>query len=201
MDRTPQDRVLAAQLFLYNLADELDVLGQHLPVVGQHLTDNPSARAEELANQAHDLGVELEQVMAAFPGVTPATLMQTVSLCLGLVEAEESRANQRCNDLRARLAEDVRGNTPEYHEAMAYHKHTGSAIQVLRKLQRDLRPRVSPGLGVCSSCGCTEEDCSGCIAATGEPCGWADAARTLCTRCAKSSLESATILAAGEDRS
>lgn len=33
----------------------------------------------------------------------------------------------------------------------------------------------------CRVCGCTEEDCSGCIARTGEPCRWA--APELCSAC------------------
>jgi hypothetical protein len=60
---------------------------------------------------------------------------QSVNHTLSLVEAEEARAWQRCNDLRARLAEDVQANIPAYHEAMDYHRHTGGALQVLRRLQ------------------------------------------------------------------
>lgn len=37
--------------------------------------------------------------------------------------------------------------------------------------------------GRCRCCGCTDEDCRGCIERTGEPCGWADESRTLCTAC------------------
>jgi hypothetical protein len=37
--------------------------------------------------------------------------------------------------------------------------------------------------GVCRICGCTEEDCSECIMATGEPCTWADGTEAICTRC------------------
>ena len=37
--------------------------------------------------------------------------------------------------------------------------------------------------GVCVKCGCTEEDCSGCVARTGAPCSWVDATRTLCSAC------------------
>lgn len=33
----------------------------------------------------------------------------------------------------------------------------------------------------CSTCGCTERDCSQCIARTGQPCGWAGP--DLCTAC------------------
>lgn len=38
--------------------------------------------------------------------------------------------------------------------------------------------------GVCRVCGCTEEDCSGCRARTGEACHWVDETRTLCSACA-----------------
>ena len=34
----------------------------------------------------------------------------------------------------------------------------------------------------CRSCGCTDDDCSGCIEATGEPCTWVE--RDLCSACA-----------------
>jgi len=35
---------------------------------------------------------------------------------------------------------------------------------------------------ICRVCGCTDEDCSACIAATGEPCHWVE--EDLCSRCA-----------------
>lgn len=35
--------------------------------------------------------------------------------------------------------------------------------------------------GVCRGCGCTDEDCSGCIARTGEPCSWVEP--DLCSAC------------------
>jgi len=38
----------------------------------------------------------------------------------------------------------------------------------------------------CDRCGCTEDDCSQCIEATGEPCRWVRMG--LCSRCAKSAL-------------
>lgn len=37
--------------------------------------------------------------------------------------------------------------------------------------------------GRCRICGCTEDDCSDCVEATGEACSWVDDARTLCSRC------------------
>lgn len=36
--------------------------------------------------------------------------------------------------------------------------------------------------GVCRWCGCTDDDCSGCIERTGEPCYWV--AADLCSACA-----------------
>lgn len=41
----------------------------------------------------------------------------------------------------------------------------------------------NPAMGLCRLCGCTDDDCSGCIERTGEPCAWADAEHTLCTAC------------------
>jgi hypothetical protein len=37
--------------------------------------------------------------------------------------------------------------------------------------------------GECMVCGCTQEDCSGCIKRTGFPCSWANARMNLCTAC------------------
>lgn len=38
--------------------------------------------------------------------------------------------------------------------------------------------------GVCSVCGCTEDDCRKCIEKTGMPCHWVDEKRILCSACA-----------------
>lgn len=35
----------------------------------------------------------------------------------------------------------------------------------------------------CEKCGCTDSDCSGCIARTGKSCSWANEEKTLCTAC------------------
>lgn len=37
--------------------------------------------------------------------------------------------------------------------------------------------------GTCKVCGCTDQDCGACWAATGLPCFWVDKERTLCSRC------------------
>jgi len=36
---------------------------------------------------------------------------------------------------------------------------------------------------VCRICGCTDDDCSGCIAATGVPCSWVPGEVDLCSAC------------------
>lgn len=36
----------------------------------------------------------------------------------------------------------------------------------------------------CEVCGCTDSDCSECLALTGEACHWANEEKTLCSRCA-----------------
>ncbi len=46
------------------------------------------------------------------------------------------------------------------------------------------RPRPFPDPRACRRCGCTEEDCSGCIRRTGEPCYWV--AHDLCSACVES---------------
>lgn len=48
-------------------------------------------------------------------------------------------------------------------------------------------PFDQPGAGQtgkasCRVCGCTEDDCSGCVARTGEPCVWVEP--DLCSACA-----------------
>lgn len=43
--------------------------------------------------------------------------------------------------------------------------------------------------GVCRVCGCTEDDCSGCMEKTGEPCHWTDSSKTLCSACAGADAE------------
>lgn len=37
--------------------------------------------------------------------------------------------------------------------------------------------------GCCRKCGCTDNDCTECVLATGEPCWWIDECHTLCSRC------------------
>lgn len=43
----------------------------------------------------------------------------------------------------------------------------------------------------CVICGCTDEDCSQCIAATGEPCHWIDPDLDLCSRCDNEMMDEA----------
>lgn len=49
--------------------------------------------------------------------------------------------------------------------------------------------------GVCKVCGCTDDDCEGCVIATGGPCSWADETDTVCTACLE---PGETVLAAGQ---
>jgi len=37
--------------------------------------------------------------------------------------------------------------------------------------------------GTCNVCGCTDNDCSQCIEASGEACYWIDDTHELCSRC------------------
>lgn len=37
---------------------------------------------------------------------------------------------------------------------------------------------------VCRACGCTPENCSGCVQRTGKPCSWVDRGKSLCSACA-----------------
>jgi hypothetical protein len=45
--------------------------------------------------------------------------------------------------------------------------------------------RLHVRYGRCRVCGCTDKDCTECVAATGEPCWWIDSSHTLCSRCAE----------------
>lgn len=43
---------------------------------------------------------------------------------------------------------------------------------------------MMPPPGTCVFCGCTDDDCSGCIAHTGHPCHWIDDNfRNICSAC------------------
>lgn len=37
--------------------------------------------------------------------------------------------------------------------------------------------------GTCRVCGCTDDNCTRCVEATGQPCCWVDEDETLCSRC------------------
>lgn len=37
--------------------------------------------------------------------------------------------------------------------------------------------------GTCMICGCTDDDCRGCIERTGVPCSWVNERETLCSAC------------------
>jgi hypothetical protein len=54
---------------------------------------------------------------------------------------------------------------------------------VLKYLEMN-RPAVVNGEASCRSCGCTQDDCSRCIVATGAPCHWYAPDPELCTACA-----------------
>ena len=46
------------------------------------------------------------------------------------------------------------------------------------------RKALKPEPGTCLKCGCTDNDCSGCVERTGQSCYWADPEKTLCSACA-----------------
>lgn len=54
-----------------------------------------------------------------------------------------------------------------------------------RQPQADYRqaglPLMASMVRACRVCGCTDQDCSGCIARTGQPCRWV--AQDLCSAC------------------
>ncbi len=50
-------------------------------------------------------------------------------------------------------------------------------------LTNDLEAYTAPDVRSCRVCGCTDDDCSQCIEATGGPCTWVNEDHTLCSRC------------------
>lgn len=57
----------------------------------------------------------------------------------------------------------------------------GAAMAWVRET-RALLATIAPELGRCAVCDCTDDDCSGCVERTGEPCYWARPA--VCSACA-----------------
>ena len=55
-----------------------------------------------------------------------------------------------------------------------------AAKEAAKKAPKKAKPGVP--VGSCRVCGCTDEDCSGCIAKTGSPCNWVEL--DLCSACA-----------------
>jgi len=60
-----------------------------------------------------------------------------------------------------------------------------SRALVITRVPEDLEAEIagarSPDVQRCRVCGCTEADCSGCIAKTGQPCTWVEP--DLCSAC------------------
>lgn len=53
-----------------------------------------------------------------------------------------------------------------------------------RRTERNLRAKpFAVRVRKCRRCGCTDNDCSGCIARTGFPCSWAAKLKDVCTAC------------------
>ena len=52
----------------------------------------------------------------------------------------------------------------------------------LRRILSAPQPQLGPEPRRCRVCGCTDDECSYCIALTGEPCSWVD--EDLCSACA-----------------
>ena len=54
-------------------------------------------------------------------------------------------------------------------------------LRIAEALERLVELTEKPAYSHCHQCGCTQEDCSQCIEATGEPCSWVTP--YLCSRC------------------
>lgn len=57
-----------------------------------------------------------------------------------------------------------------------------SRSELLRRAAARLIMKLAIKVRTCRQCGCTEDDCSGCIARTGAPCWWVGV--DLCSACA-----------------
>lgn len=64
--------------------------------------------------------------------------------------------------------------------AEAFEKTCGPARAAI---VRQIVARCVRVSGVCVKCGCTDDDCRGCIERTGHPCNWHNIEHTLCTAC------------------
>lgn len=68
---------------------------------------------------------------------------------------------------------------PEYREEDDPTTYAG-ALKMFALIGHEHRKELARR--VCRTCGCTEADCSQCIAKTGQPCSWVE--RDLCSACA-----------------
>ena len=51
------------------------------------------------------------------------------------------------------------------------------------KLMKRITDETPTIIGICSKCGCTDDDCRQCIEKTGEPCHWVNEEHSLCSAC------------------
>jgi hypothetical protein len=73
-------------------------------------------------------------------------------------------------------ADECRQNNAQRNYWRTPHMKQTGADRAAREHNDEAHPRS------CRVCGCTDVDCSGCIARTGHPCAWAEP--DLCTACA-----------------
>lgn len=68
-------------------------------------------------------------------------------------------------------------------EAQEIANQSGKPVRLLRfSVREDLETIVAAHRpGVCRRCGCTDDDCSACVARTGSPCHWVEP--DLCSAC------------------
>lgn len=71
-----------------------------------------------------------------------------------------------------------------------------TSIPVLSPAVRLDRFPHHDGLPRCRVCGCSDDDCTACVEASGEPCHWAEA--DLCSRCAGARHDDEDIVAESE---
>ena len=68
-------------------------------------------------------------------------------------------------------------------EQLARQVAQATAPRPIERWELPAAPQIQGGGGrACRVCGCTDEDCSGCIERTGEPCYWVE--EDLCSACA-----------------
>jgi hypothetical protein len=112
-------------------------------------------------------------------GWRAALLIDLDGLRVPFVKALWAAGVKTAGELSAWLAAGYDADEAVFRDVIV--QDLADAREVLNVLEGKTRPSV-PSERSCRVCGCTEDDCSGCIERTGKPCHWV--AEDLCSACA-----------------